>query len=159
MPETGEPFPQRYAGPEDLGNSYTPGLGNYSKLEPLPQVQVRPDPNETSWPQYGAVEVRLNIQFVSQTGGPVLHNFFVVVVTEDLNDTYGAYVQSYWSRNGDNLTVNFVGPNGMFHQQTRFAVLARTGQITGTPTLTSVTYYDLDGNEVAGPVPTVVNLL
>lgn len=131
--------------------------GNLATLEPLPQVVVKPAPflgGIGTVPTYGAVEVNLNIPMRQADCQPIPGNSVRVVADDLAYKDLESQRQVSWVRNGDNITVNFISPNGnMSLYELRFSVVVRPGNIylnTSGPSLTSIKYYDVDGIEVIG---------
>ncbi len=131
----------------------TTGPGDLSQIEPLPQVILR-QPVGESHPKYGAIKVRVNTPILTSAGG-VVPNSDVRVVADDMGSQNLASQRSYiWRRSGNNVIVNFISPLGMEYYESRFSIVFAPGtQVTSAPTITALTYYDLDGVEIPGPTP------
>jgi len=136
--------------------------GNLSNLEPLTQVVVRPPNIGSGWSTvvfYGAAEIKLNVPVQKVGGGDVVLSD-IRVVQDDMH-FFNALHQTgmIWSKSGDEITVITTSPTGsMRYYETRFSVLLKPGNefitIPGS-SLTSVTYYDANGNVVTTDTPTV----
>jgi len=148
LPGAGSANPLRYATlNQNIRN------GDLSELTALPHALFRPDLTGLSGSLFGAVEVVVDAQIVNGTGTPAPDNQ-VALVSEFQNNGYTRrYVHQSWSRTNDALTVNLVAPNGMGPERARFAIVALPGAaFTGPPVVVSTRFFDLDGNEVPGPV-------
>jgi len=147
-------------------SNFGQSAGDLTHIEPMKQLVVRTPKVSQNSPfynnRYGAVEIKLNA-IVQKIGGGtgVVSDFYFRVVQDDM---YMANTRSQtsmsWSRTGDEFTVNFTSPVGMGFFEPRFSIIANT--LTGyevaaspQPSLTSVTYYDLNGNVVFTDTPTV----
>jgi hypothetical protein len=142
--------------------------GNLAKLEPLPQVVVRP-PIGGLTPTYGAVELKLNVPLINIDGTPAPDAGFTVVSDDMGRDQLNSQLQTSWARNGDEITIIFVSPIGtMKAWEARISVvvfpnantiLGIPGTIIDTskppPSFVSIKYYDVDGNLTTGPSPAV----
>ncbi len=160
-----------------------PRIGDLSRLEPKPQVVVRPPVPPGPWgfqgcgtSRFGAVEVNLNIPtaLIASDGttslGPVPDDQIRLLVEDLRGEPTGSgilttsQVQMFWTRTGDDFRVMFISPTGMTKCETRFAMILVRINLTGndpqfsqaiSPTLTSIDYYDLDGFLTTGPTPAV----
>lgn len=128
--------------------------GNLSLLEPQPHAQVIPSfPQNTNWPNYGAIEMKLH---VPTTAGIALPPSALRVAVDDLISSPGLSI-SYRHDANEDLTINLISAaGGLKYYQPRFSVTPLdnndvTISFTATPTVISVSYYDSDGNPVAGP--------
>jgi hypothetical protein len=142
--------------------------GDLSKLEPLPQVVVRP-PLGAETPTYGAIEVKLNVPIINNDGTSASDSAFTVVLDDMARTHQKSQLQSFWARNGDEITVMLVSPKvAMRSWEARFSVVVFPDAnpflgIPGStidpakppPSLISIKYYDSNGAEVSGPVPDV----
>jgi len=140
--------------------------GDLTYVEPMKQLVVRTPKVPFNSPfynnRYGAVEIKLNAVIQRFGGGSgVVSDFYFRVVQDDM---YMANAKSQtnmnWSRTGDEFTVNFTSPVGMGFFEPRFSIVANTLNgyevaASPLPSLTSVTYYDLNGNVVLTDSPTV----
>lgn len=158
LPGTGEPFPGQY----DKNGVFT---GDYADLEPQPQVVIRA---EESVVTCGAVELILDIPMRQGDGVTLVHENAIEVFREHIN--YGAITvppfkssqaQVNWRRTGDDLALYFTSPIGMPSFEIASSVVLRNSRLGNHfvsapgPSVKSITYYDLDGNVIAGPMPTV----
>jgi hypothetical protein len=129
--------------------------GDLSLLEALPHAQVIPDhPQSTGWPTYGAIEMKLH---VPTTQGVALAPTALRVVADDMNILSSSSVLYSHDSNQD-LTVMFLEPRGKLrHDEPRFSIIPLnnddfTIDFSQTPVINSVSYYDIDGKPVAGPL-------
>lgn len=128
--------------------------GNLTRLEPDARAVFHPTFPSTlcPCPDYAAIEIKVNLP---TSVGTSLTQDFIRVVDEDLtvatrsgrSFTYGL------AANGEDLTVMFISPTGKLkYYESRFAVmLYPTFNFIGTPTVTSIRYFNLNGQEVTGP--------
>jgi hypothetical protein len=135
--------------------------GNLSGLEPSHQVMVTPPFDESAvWPTYGAIE--LTLKFVADGAPPSEFQ----LVSDDVSLYTGSERNILKKVTGDELTVSYISPRGLLtYYEPRFSVVplpakAISSPPPGTmpsspPILSSVRYYDVDGNEVSGPVETL----
>jgi len=97
------------------------------------------------------------------SSGLPLTDDYLAVVFDDQQQHLNSRVQSTWSRSGDDFLVTFLSPIGtMQSYEARFSILVWPGygsQIVGAPTLTSVKYFDVNGNLVSGPTLELVSAL
>lgn len=157
LPGSGTPNAFDYAAIDGASEA-----GDLGKLAALPQVIVKPPvPAEGSATSvsYGAIEMNMTVSLSSRDGLPVVDDGIAVLLDDQpqnvLNQT-----QLLWSRNGDNFTIMMVSPIGMYSHEARVSIVPRGGpeypyDINGTPTLNSITYFDLNGTLASGPIPTV----
>ena len=100
---------------------------------------------------------------VQDPSGLPLTDDYIAVVFDDQQQHLNSRMQSTWSRSGDDFLVTFLSPIGaMQPYEARFSILAWPGygsQIVGLPTLTSVKYFDVNGNVVSGPALELVSAL
>lgn len=132
-----------------------PFPGNFSRLEPLPQV-VFQLPGSPAATNFGAVEVKLNVNFTNSNGLPVDDSVIRVIPDEMAS---GTGTQVLWTRSGDVMTVNYINPTGeMPRAALRFSVVPTPNTViqeNPPPSLLSVRYFYPNGLETSGPVPTV----
>ena len=161
LPGTGGANPLQYL---PYSWSTQPNTGKLSWLKPSPQVIVRVPQSSgyTSNVTYGAIEVRVHAQTQDSSGLPLTDDYLAVVF-DDQQQHLNSRVQSTWSRSGDDFLVTFLSPIGtMQSYEARFSILVWPGygsQIVGAPTLTSVKYFDVNGNLVSGPTLELVSAL
>ena len=135
--------------------------GNLQKLEPLPQVVVHPPKISHGWygaPNYGAAEIKINVPTQKAGGGEISTNDIKIVQDDMYITNNTTQCQMSWSRIGNDIIVRFISPTGtMKFYQPRFSVVVRPGnefiQSPG-PSITSLTYYDVNGNVVTDSTPT-----
>lgn len=129
--------------------------GDLGRLEARPRAAFGPAYPSAACPcpDYGAIEVKVSMP---TNFGPALPVPFVQVLADDLMvKTESNRGMIYGLNNGQDLTVILTSMTGKLkYNEARFSVVLRTGAIfTATPTVTSVRYFDLNGVEIAGPVP------
>lgn len=103
-------------------------------------------------PDYGAIEVKINMPTSSGTG---LTQDLVRVLVDDMTmETNSGRGVNYALTGGEDLTVMLISPTGQLkYYEARFSIVPfSTITFSGTPTVTSVRYFDIDGNETTGPV-------
>lgn len=162
LPGTGAPNPLKYL---QYSWSNTPVAGQLNALKPASQVVIRMPPSSGGYSNsttYGAVEVRIHMQMQDSSGLPLTDDY-IAVVFDDQTQHLNSRIQSTWSRSGDDLLVTFVSPVGaMQSYEARCSIMVWPGygsQVVGTPTLTSVKYFDVNGNPVSGPALELVSAL
>jgi hypothetical protein len=147
--------------PSDLPYEFGVGTsmpGDLTQMEALPYAQVMPVfPSGTSWPTYGAIEIKLH---VPTSAGTALGPANLRVLVDDMSVSTASYLNtSYRHDSNQDLTVMLLSPLGRLqYYESRFSIVPRddSNQIisfVGTPTITSVRYFDINGNQVAGPLP------
>ncbi len=157
LPGTGSPHPFEYVG-------FSGSLANASlaRLQPRKQVIVKPPvlaEGSQNAESYGAVEIVLNIQLTSDDGSPIVDEGIAVYVDPQPSHV-NSQLQMFWSRNGDVYTIRLVSPKGLYQHEIRTSISPKFPSylytITGTPSLQSITYYDLNGNLTTGGIPNIV---
>lgn len=152
LPGSGAPmeFPYEFG----VGWFFT---GDLTRLEPQANAQVSPPfqtGNPSGWPTYGAVEIKMTLD----ADAPLTDSLYRIVA-----DEISFYTKSQRSVvtgiNGNELTVMFISPQGKLqYYEPRFAVVLDSSvNFSAVPfpaTISSVQYYDIDGNPVAGPLST-----
>ena len=128
--------------------------GDLSLLEALPHAQIIPDyPQSTSWPAYGAIEMKLH---VPTTEGVALPQAALRVVADDVNFISSSALL-YKHDSNEDLSVIFMNPvGGLDYFEPRFSIIPLnnddfTISFAQTPIINSVSYYDINGSLVAGP--------
>lgn len=128
--------------------------GSYSDLQAARQAQVVPpatDPQNRWTTPYGAVQLQFNLPLTDVNTGTLTENN-VRVVVQDITTYTRSKLQMTWSLSGNTLTVLFLSANGgMQYYEPRFSIMADSADFTGTPTILSASYFDVNGNVVAGP--------
>lgn len=141
----------------NLPSSYNtePFAGDFSRLEPLPQVVVQP-PGSPQGALFGAVEFKLNMAVTNGNGIPADDSLIRVIPDEMITATG---TQVLWTRSGDVLTINYINPHGgMPMAALRFSVVPVWNAVieqNPVPALLSVRYFLANGMETSGPTPTV----
>lgn len=145
--------------PSDLPYEFGVGTsmpGDLTQLEALPYAQIMPVfPSSTTWPTYGAIEMKL---YVPTSAGTALGPAALRVVVDDMSgSTASALNATYRHNSNQNLTLMLLSPTGRLrYYESRFSIVPRNDgdqvvSFIGTPTIISVRYFDINGNEVAGP--------
>lgn len=129
--------------------------GDLTLLEPMTHAQIIPDyPQSTSWPKYGAIEMKLH---VPTTQGVKLPPAALRVVADDINPTSQS-ILIYNHDDNEDLTVMFLSPTGgLNYFEPRFSIVPLVNSslnigFTQPPVITSVSYFDINGNPVSGPL-------
>jgi len=151
LPGTGAPSSLSYE--FGVGSSMT---GNPAQLEASPLAQVMPVfPSNTNWPNYGAVEIKMH---VPTTAGTALNSTQLRVLLDDMTVSNSSNLHAiYRDDSNQDLTVMLLSPIGKLrYYEPRFAIVPINNQdqvisFIGTPTITSVRFFDINGNQVAGP--------
>ena len=124
--------------------------GDLSKLEPLPHALINPPENTQN---FGAIEIQLSLP---NSLGTALTDVLVRVVADDMMSNTASNRNVIWGVNNGNLTLLLMSPSGTLKGfESRFSVVLHSSvSFTGTPAITAINYYDVDGNAVAGPLIT-----
>lgn len=130
--------------------------GDLTQLEALPHAQVMPVfPSSTTWPTYGAIEMKM---YVPTSAGTALGPAGLRVVVDDMSAvTLSSLISTSRLDSNQNLTLMLLSPTGRLrYYESRFSIVPRNDgdqviSLIGTPTILSVRYFDINGNEVAGP--------
>ncbi len=151
----GSPNPLRYA--DFFGGSIA---GDLAKLEPIRHVVVKPPVPVEGFQYstaYGAVEINVQAAIRDFFGNPV-GDGGIRVIADDQPGKERFQMQTLWARNGDNFTIMLTSPLGMYAHQARVSIVpvGIAFAVEGTPTLSSISYYDINGNPTSGSTPTVV---
>lgn len=101
-------------------------------------------------PDYAAIEVKATIP----TALGSLYPSLIKVIPEDLTVATISGRNFTQGVNGQNITAIFTSnTQKLKYYEAQFSVaLNSLSSFTGTPTINSVRYFDIDGNEVTGPV-------
>lgn len=129
--------------------------GDLNALTPQRQAAVIPPVEDTggSWvSSYGAIEFSIILPMIDNEGGSVTEDS-IRLVAQDVSNFTKSKAQMAWAYNGTVLKVMFLSSSGnLRYFEPRFSVIAETADFDGTPTIDSVKYYDVDGNEIfTGP--------
>lgn len=140
--------------PYQVGNFFV-SSGNLGRLEALPQAVFAPTLPSAACPcpDYGAIEVKVHMP---TNAGISLPEYFVKVNADDLTvKTESSRSVAYGLVNGEDLTVILTSLSGKLqYYEARFSVALRSGiTFSGTPSVTSIRYFDVDGTEISGPQP------
>jgi len=103
-------------------------------------------------PDYAAIEIEIN----APTTATTLHPTVIRVVAEDLTvqtNSSRSVIHSF-SPTGQTIKIVFLSPTGTLkYYEAQFSVVLHSNfTFTSTPTITSINYYDNNGNQVSGPV-------
>lgn len=122
--------------------------GDLRALEPRTTVTINNTSRGTNL--YGAIEIKARI---GTTKGVQLSPSHVRVIMEDLTVVSESRRTWFWDMdNGEDYTVVLISPEGwLADYEAHFKVVFKQAAIVGTPTITSVRYFDLNGAEVVGP--------
>jgi hypothetical protein len=129
--------------------------GNLTLLEAQSHAQVIPDfPQGTAWPNYGAIEMDLNVP--TTVGTPLR------LVADDMQvlSRSGLNMLSTQRDVNQDMTVMFISPKGRLrYYEPRFSIVLidrefEVDDFTATPTITAVRYFDINGNPASGPQTT-----
>lgn len=150
FPGTGQSNPFEYA--LSSGGKLT---GDLNALEPQRQALIAPPVEDltSSWTSpYAAIEFDINLPMAENAGG-TLSEDSIRLVAQNISSFTKSKSHMAWSYNGTTLKVIFLSESGKLrHYEPRFSVVADTADFTATPTINSVRYYDIDGNEIfTGP--------
>ncbi len=137
---------------------FATSASNLAWFQPESHYEVRPPLAAGSLGKvFGAISLTFNHAMVLSAtsisnGGTAVTGDYVRIITQDLPDTY-SQLQCSWSANATQLTVNLVSASdmGMRLAESRISIVPMGAQFTGQPTLTAVSYYDMNGNAVTGP--------
>lgn len=144
-------------------------VGNLAELEQTRQVVLRTLPNLVlSFPPVSASEYELTVPIVDQSFNDVtdqVANSDIVVVLDDQANYIKNQTNLIWSRSGATIIVSIISVNGQQNPvNIRFSVLlsnldlaAVNGwQISESVSLNSITYFDVNGEVMGGPMPQVI---
>lgn len=132
--------------------------GNFTRLEPLPHVVLRPaaSSNYTAGVNHpAAAEFRIRVPIISDDV-TTWDDSEVHVIWENKPGEDNKQIQLNWSRQSDVITVNVLIPTDLtiVEQQMQFSIVinpAMAGNVidvAGTPQLLSYRYFDLNGTEI-----------
>ena len=148
LPGTGTPSIFTY----ELGVGATID-GNLADLEAQTHAVVGPQFPSPSCPcpDYGAIEIKMSMP---NSLGTALEPSRVRVLTDDMTMETGSSRGISYGLNGQDLTVIITSPTGKLkYYEARFSVVLQPfATFSGAPTITSVRYFDVNGNETVGPV-------
>ena len=156
LPGTGNANPLTY-----LNSPFgTTDDGDLDILKPAYQALVKFPIVDNSQPIYGAIQVKLNVSIIDFFGNEVLDEG-IRVVMDSMPIHEKSQISRIWSRTGDDYTIIFTSPGGMHTYEPRFSIVPLFPtypyefDISIPPSITSIKYYDLDGFEITGPLPTI----
>lgn len=145
LPGSGAPNPLEYV----FGNTpESTSYGDLRMLEPRTSVTVRPSGNGST--VYGAIEIKLHIE---TNKGTALTPTQVRVLMEDLTAVTESQRSWFWDLdNGQDYTITLISPSGwLAESEARCRVVFKQADIVGTPAITSIRYFDVNGMETTGP--------
>lgn len=149
LPGVGSPNPLQYK--TTYGGTLN---GSYADLQPTRQALVKPpveDPQGLWTATYGAIEMKLNLPLADVNTGTLTENN-LRVVTQEISNYTRSKLQTTWALNGNVLTVLFISASGKIrYYEPRFSIVAQSADFSAAPTILSISYFDLNGNAVAGP--------
>ncbi|RDH86147.1 MAG: hypothetical protein DIZ80_01375 [endosymbiont of Galathealinum brachiosum] len=124
--------------------------GDLALLEPLPHAQVTPPSDNT---YYGAIELRLTLP---TTAAVPLSEENVRVVVDDMTPSTVSNRNVVWGVDNNELVIMLMSPNGFLQTiESRFSiVLAPKISFTSQPVITSLNFFDVNGDPVSGAVAT-----
>ena len=101
-------------------------------------------------PDYAAIEIKATIP----TSIGALNPYFTKIVAEDLTVSTISERNFTHGTNGEEVTAMFISTTGKLkYFEAQFSVAVHEAfSFLGLPTINSVRYFDLDGNEISGPV-------
>ena len=140
-------------------NGYGVLDGDLTDLESLPQVVVRPPLNSVWGGTFAAAQIKVTAPSRTKSTGQSIPSGYVKVIADDMSiENSAQQMQMFWTRTGDNYTVNFSSQGNAGPFQTRFSIVLYPNpdyEFTPgmVPAVTSVTYYDASGN-VLSSMPT-----
>ncbi|MCW8930558.1 MAG: hypothetical protein OQL19_10000 [Gammaproteobacteria bacterium] len=155
LPGVGAPNPLLYH--QSGGNS----VADINRLAPQPRVKVSQTQGQTQWPEYAAAEVVIFAPSREKVVYTAVSDDDLRVVSESSIKAQRPHHTVDWQRNGDTITAYLVNSTGkMRYTDIDLSILLSKdiNEFHDVPSLTSIRYFDLDGNEVAGPLPTVTLL-
>lgn len=128
--------------------------GDLGGLRAMRHALVRPPQEDPSgiWSSgYGAVEFKLNLVMTDLSGSGMSESN-LRLFTQDVSTWTGSKPQMTWRYGNGVLTVLFISANGNIRYfEPRFGVVAENATFDSTPAIVSVRYFDLNGNQIAGP--------
>jgi hypothetical protein len=126
----------------------TTSFGDVQDLEPRNSVAIHTDSSGTNL--FGAIEIKLHIETDKGTN---LAPSNVRVLMEDLMIITESRRNWFWDLdNGQDYTVTLLSPLGwLAENEAHFKIVFKQASVVGTPTITSIRYFDVNGAEVVGP--------
>lgn len=129
--------------------------GALGELSPGRQALIRPPKADFGglWPgTFSAIEIKLNVPMTDMSGSGVVNDDSIRLVSQDVSMFTGSKAQLAWQYDGTDITVLFISSaDKLKYYEPRFAIVAELADFTATPTITSVRYFDSQGNEITGP--------
>ncbi|VAW53357.1 hypothetical protein MNBD_GAMMA06-386 [hydrothermal vent metagenome] len=130
--------------------------GDLSMLKPGNQAIVANAANGGAQLIYGAINVVVNAAILDGEGSNLPDSDILIVPDDQPIDAF-SQKQLSWSRTGDEISIHIISPVGKLSEiQARASiVIPEDASFTIPPTITSITYYDINGDVVAGPMPSI----
>ncbi|MFK5948130.1 MAG: hypothetical protein QM500_05100 [Methylococcales bacterium] len=136
-----------------------------AQLKAKPQLNIIPVANGNSKTvKFGAVEIIINAPTLLSNGYAVPDNYYYVL-PENLVPLTRSQRDVMWKRNGDDLTIYLSSPNGFAYTETRMSIVLSAPGLTGSstpagiftvpPSLTSIKYYNINGELINSGAPNV----
>ena len=133
--------------------------GDLADLEPLPHFRFAPVyTGFDNTNLYGAVEVSIT---VDKSG--ISEEDFNIIIDDKIGTAQTRNVHASWQANRLETTVYFISPTGeMQYSDVDFSIVSTdfttaNGYVIPANEDITTTWYDVDGNETAGPAVTVTN--
>ena len=133
--------------------------GDLTDLEPLPNFRFAPVyTGFDNTNLYGAVEVSIT---VDKSG--ISEEDFNIIIDDKIGTAQTRNVHASWQANRLETTVYFISPTGeMQYSDVDFSIVSTdfttaNGYVIPANEDITTTWYDVDGNETAGPAVTVTN--
>ncbi|HED13617.1 MAG TPA: hypothetical protein ENI62_08190 [Gammaproteobacteria bacterium] len=146
LPGTGSPSSFDYS---TIDGTSTPG--DLTEAESLPHAVIKPEvlpEGSAESESYGAIELDVTVP-ISNLGGGTVVDRGIAVILDDQPQNISNQTNLIWKRNGNNFNIMLVSPVGMYSYEARISIVPKFPeyyyQISGTPVLNSITYYDLNG--------------
>ncbi len=136
--------------------------GDLLEVESLPHAVIKPEvlaEGSAESESYGAIELDVTVP-ISDLGGGTVVDGGIAVILDDQPQNISNQTNLIWKRTGDNFTIMLVSPVGMYSYEARISIVPKFPeyyyQISGTPVLNSITYYDLNGVvDTSAPAATI----
>lgn len=109
---------------DSFGNAAT---GQLSMFEPLPQVVVRPVAAfDSLTSSFAAAEIKLDVPIRWISNNTPISDAKIRIVSDKSTRSRAKQTQMFWSREGDEITVNFISPEGTMRlREARFSIVLR----------------------------------
>lgn len=134
----------------EIGTGAT-ALGDLTTMEPQPHAAVFPAflGGASPYPNYGAIEIKMQLP----ASATLVDRSLRVWLDEMTSATSSGRSMTYHVANGQDLTVMILSHLGTLkYYEARMNVVLPSGvTFTSPPQITSVSYYDINGNVATGP--------